>query len=157
MIREIFFGKGAVCAEILASLPDWFGIPESNAAYKRDVEQLPMFVAEDDGHAQGFIALKRHSPFAFEIHVMGVRPERHRTGVGRELVARAEARAREDGARFLTVKTLSSVHPDPGYAKTRAFYAAMGFVPIEEFGTLWNPDNPAVMMLKVLSSTSEVR
>jgi GNAT superfamily N-acetyltransferase len=150
MIREAFCSKGAICAEILASLPDWFGIPESNAAYKRDVEVLPMFVAEDAGRPQGFITLKRHTPFAFEIHVLGVRPELHRKGFGRALVARAEILVREKGARFLTVKTLSASHPDPGYAKTRAFYLAMGFVPIEEFGTLWSPDNPAVMMLKVL-------
>jgi GNAT superfamily N-acetyltransferase len=150
MIREVASGKSAICAEILASLPSWFGIPESNAAYKRDVEFLPMFAAEEDGRAQGFIALKRHTPYAFEIHVLGVRPELHRKGFGRALVARAEALVREKGARFLTVKTLAASHPDPGYAKTRAFYAAMGFVPIEEFGTLWNPDNPAVMMLKVL-------
>jgi GNAT superfamily N-acetyltransferase len=150
MIREASSGKGAICAEILASLPDWFGLPESNAAYKRDVEVLPMFVAEDTGRPQGFITLKQHTPFAFEIHVLGVRPELHRKGFGRALVARAEILVREKGARFLTVKTLSASHPDPGYAKTRAFYLAMGFVPIEEFGTLWNPDNPAVMMLKVL-------
>jgi len=150
MIREILSGKGAICAEILASLPDWFGIPESNAAYKRDVESLPTFVAEADGRVRGFIALKRQTPYAFEIHVLGVRPELHRRGLGRALVARGELLARENGARFLTVKTLSESHPDPGYAKTRAFYAAIGFVPIEEFGTLWNPDNPAVMLLKVL-------
>src|SRR5215472_13634173 len=103
MIREVFSDKGAICAEILASLPDWFGIPASNAAYKRDVEALPMFVAQDGGHVQGFIALKQQTPFAFEIHVMGVRPDRHRTGLGRALVARAESLVREKGVRFLTV------------------------------------------------------
>ena len=151
MIREVFSDKGAICAEILVSLPTWFGIPESNATYKRDVEFLPMFVAEEGGRFQGFIALKRHTPHAFEIHVLGVRPELHRKGIGQALVARGESLVRDSGARFLTVKTLSASHPDPGYAKTRAFYAAMGYVPIEEFATLWNPDNPAVMMLKVLS------
>src|SRR5215469_14060932 len=136
MIREAISGKGAICAEILGSLPTWFGIPESNATYKRDVEFLPMFVAEEDGRVQGFIALKRHTPHAFEIHVLGVRPELHRMGIGRTLVVRGESFAREGGARFLTVKTLSASHPDVGYAKTRAFYAATGFVPIEECGAL---------------------
>ena len=151
MIHEIFADKGAVCAEILATLPDWFGIPASNATYKRDVESLPVFVAKESDRVLGFVAVKQNTPFACEIHVLGVRPELHRRGLGRELVAHCECRAREMGARFLTVKTLSSSHPDPGYAKTRAFYEAMGFVPIEEFGTLWNPDNPALMMLKVLA------
>src|SRR3982074_83790 len=136
MSREASFDKRAICAEILASLPSWFGIPDSNAAYRRDVESLPMFVAEDERRAQGFLALKRHTAHAFEIHVMGVRPELHRKGLGRALVARAEAHARENRAQFLTVKTLSSSHPDLGYARTRAFYEAMGFLPIEEFGSL---------------------
>ena len=150
MIREIHSCTGAVCAEILASLPHWFGIPESNAAYKRDVESLPMFVAEDNGRVQGFIALKQHTPHAIEIRVMGVRPERHRGGFGRGLVARAEAYARERAARFLTVKTRSPSAPDEGYAKTRAFYEAVGFLPVEEFPTLWNPQNPALMLVKVV-------
>jgi GNAT superfamily N-acetyltransferase len=151
MIREVSSDKGAICAEILAALPSWFGIPESNAAYKRDVESLPMFVYEDDGRARGFIALKRNTAHAYEIHVLGVRPEHHRNGLGRALVIRAEAHARENGAQFLTVKTLSAAHPDAGYAKTRAFYAALGFLPIEEFGTLWSADNPALMLLKPLT------
>ena len=151
MIHEVSSGKGATCAEILASLPHWFGIPESNAAYKRDVESLPTFVAEDNGRVQGFIALKQHTPFAFEIHVMGVRLEKHRNGFGRALVERAEQYARTRGARFLTVKTRSPSRPDPGYLKTLAFYEAVGFLPIEEFPTLWDPENPALMLIKSLA------
>jgi GNAT superfamily N-acetyltransferase len=151
MIIEVPSNKGAICAEILATLPLWFGLPESNAAYKRDVEHLPMFAAVENNRVLGFLALKVHTPHAVEIHVMGVRPERHRKGLGRALVTRAEAWVRAEGARFFTVKTLSSTDPDPGYAKTRAFYASMGFVEIEEFGTLWNPENPAVMLAKYLA------
>ena len=150
MIVEVTSSKGTICAEILATLPHWFGIPESNAAYKRDVEHTPMFAAVEDSRVLGFLALKVHTPHAVEIHVMGVRPEHHRSGLGRALVTRAEEWVRARGARFFTVKTLSSTDPDPGYAKTRAFYASMGFVEIEEFGTLWNPDNPAVMLAKYL-------
>ena len=151
MITEVTSGKGAICAEILATMPHWFGLPESNAAYIRDVETMPMFAAIEEERVLGFLALKVHTPHAVEIHVMGVRPEHHRGGLGRALVARAEEWVRAQGARFFTVKTLSSIDPDPGYTKTRAFYAAMGFVPIEEFGTLWNPDNPAVMLAKYLA------
>jgi GNAT superfamily N-acetyltransferase len=150
MIREVNSNKGAICAEILASLPNWFGMPESNAAYVRNVEALPMFAAENNGVVEGFIALKRMTSFAFEIHVLGVHPELHRKGVGRALLLRAEEYVRATGVRYLTVKTLSASDPDPGYARTRAYYEAMGFLPIEEFGTLWNPENPAVMMLKIV-------
>jgi GNAT superfamily N-acetyltransferase len=149
-IVEVTAAKGALCAEILAGLPTWFGMPQSNAAYIRAVEAMPMWAALEDGVPMGFLALGRPTPHAFEIHVMGVRPERHRSGAGRALVARAEEYARGHGARFLTVKTLSSRDSDPGYAKTRAFYEAMGFVAIDEFPELWSPENPAMLMLKVL-------
>lgn len=151
MITEVTSGKRAVCADILKSLPQWFGIPESNAAYERAVETLPMFGAVKDGAVIGFLALEKKAPQAFEIHVMGVRPEHHRHGIGAALVTRAEVFAREDGARVLTVKTLSPSHPDPNYRKTRAFYEKMGFIPLEEFPTLWNPENPALMLAKFLA------
>jgi GNAT superfamily N-acetyltransferase len=150
-IVEVTSGKGALCAAILKTLPDWFGIPDANAAYERAVETMPMFAAFEDERALGFLALKRHTPHAAEIHVMGVRPEHHRAGLGRALVARAERYVLAIGARFLTVKTLSPKHPDPGYAKTRAFYAAAGFLALEEFPDLWDPENPSLMLIKVLN------
>lgn len=149
-IIEVTAAKGALCAEILATLPDWFGIPESNAAYIRDVEAMPMFAALADGAPQGFLALNRHTPHAFEVHVMGVKPAYHRHGLGRALTQAAAAHAKGQGARILSVKTLSPSHPDEGYARTRAFYEGMGFFPIEEFPALWNPENPALMMIKLL-------
>jgi GNAT superfamily N-acetyltransferase len=149
-VIEVTQNKGAVCAEILSTLPHWFGIPASNAAYIRDSETMPMFAAFDGAEPLGFIVLGRPTPSAVEIHVLGVRPERHRSGIGRALVDRAETFARAAGVPFLTVKTLSSRDPDEGYAKTRAFYTGMGFLPVDELPELWSPDNPAVIMLKVL-------
>jgi len=40
--------------------------------------------------------------------------------------------------------------PDPGYARTRAFYAAMGFEPLEEIVQVWGPDNPCLLLVKRL-------
>jgi ribosomal protein S18 acetylase RimI-like enzyme len=149
-IVEVSSGKGGICAAILATLPTWFGIESSNAAYVRDVETMPMFAAFDGKEAVGFLALKQHSPDVFENYVLGVRPQFHRSGLGRALMTRAEDYARSHAARLLTVKTLSHSHPDPGYALTRKFYQAMGFFPVEEFPTLWNPENPCLMMAKIL-------
>jgi GNAT superfamily N-acetyltransferase len=151
MIIEVTSNKGVICAEILATIPQWFGLPESNAAYKRDVERMAMFAAIEDERALGFLALNQHTPHAVEIHVMGVRPEHHRSGLGRALVVRAEDWVRARGARFFTVKTRSLSAPDPNYAKTHRFYEAMGFLPIEEFPTLWDPQNPALMLAKYLA------
>ena len=65
--------------------------------------------------------------------------------VGSALLAAAEGWLRTQGVRFLTVKTLSATHPDPGYAATRAFYAATGFVPLLELPDLWDPGNPCLI------------
>jgi catechol 2,3-dioxygenase-like lactoylglutathione lyase family enzyme len=45
---------------------------------------------------------------------------------------------------------LSDRRPDEGYAKTRAFYRACGFRPLEEFPDLWDAQNPALQMIKSL-------
>jgi GNAT superfamily N-acetyltransferase len=149
-IVEVSSGKGAICEAILATLPDWFGVASANAAYARDVERMAMFAAFDGEEPIGFLALHQHSPEVFENHVLGVRPQCHRRGIGRALMTRAEAYARGRGARLVTVKTLAPSHPDPGYALTRAFYRAMGFFPVEEFPTLWNPENPCLFLAKIL-------
>jgi hypothetical protein len=54
--------------------------------------------------------------------------------------------------KFLTVKPLAASHPDPFYAKTRARYEAIGFVPLKVFPTLWDPGNPCRLMVKALDS-----
>jgi XTP/dITP diphosphohydrolase len=53
--------------------------------------------------------------------------------------------------RHLTVKTLAPEAGDLHYARTHRFYAAQGFLPVETFPTLWNPENPCLMLGKTLS------
>lgn len=142
--------QGSVCEAILRALPEWFGIEASLVQYIRDVDELPTFVAWEDGRAVGFVTVKQHFPQAAELHVLGVLPEMHHRGVGRALLARAEAYLRAQGVEYLQVKTLSASHPDPSYAKTRGFYEAMGFRPLEEFKTLWDEANPCLVMVKKL-------
>jgi GNAT superfamily N-acetyltransferase len=169
IVRGPLEGQGAACNAVLHALPDWFGIEESIVHYVDDVDGLPAFVALEDvfggateprdvaGRVDGagerivrLLALARHSPEAAEIHVMGVLRERQRAGVGRILLAAAEDWLRDEGVRYLSVKTLSAAHPDPNYAATRAFYAAMGFVPLMELPGLWDPGNPCLVMVKAL-------
>jgi len=54
------------------------------------------------------------------------------------------------GRIYLTVKTLDESREDEGYARTRRFYYAMGFQPLEVFPMLWDADNPCLCMLKYL-------
>ena len=165
-VRGPLSGQGAACEAVLRALPDWFGIEESIREYVRDVEKLPTFVAEEvvgdaggdaatvaaeaGGAVVGLLAVASHSAVAAEIQVIGVLADRHRGGIGRALLAAAEGWLRERGVRYLTVKTLSSTDPDPGYAGTRAFYEATGFVPLMELPTLWGAGNPCLVMLKTL-------
>jgi ribosomal protein S18 acetylase RimI-like enzyme len=143
-------GGGAVCAEILATVPHWFGIADANRAYREVAERSPTLVASDGGEPAGFVTVVRHSPHAAELHVMAVRPELHRHGIGRALVTRAEERLRSDDVEYLQVKTLSATAGDAGYLKTLAFYQALGFRVLEEMPTLWDADNPAVLLVKRL-------
>ncbi len=47
------------------------------------------------------------------------------------------------------MKTLGPSHPDEGYAATRCFYAALGYLELEELTDLW-PGNPTTIMVKSL-------
>jgi GNAT superfamily N-acetyltransferase len=142
------------CAALIDALPDWFGIPESNAAYVRDLSALPSWVALLDAELVGAVTLKEHLPESFEVHLLAVRPEHHRRGIGRALLERVESEARARGGRWLHVKTLAPSHPDPFYARTRAFYAAMGFRPLFETTAFWGPENPALVLVKLLAPGS---
>ncbi len=140
----------AGCRDLIDALPDWFGLPEANAAYLRNLELLPSWLAIDDGKVAGAITLETHFPESFEIHFMAVHPDYHRQGIGRQLVALLEDEVRQRNGRWLHVKTLAPSHPDPFYARTRAFYLALGFEPLFESDALWGSENPAVILVKML-------
>jgi len=138
------------CEALIAALPGWFGIPESNARFLRDLPAKPSWVALLGTLLVGAVTMERHSPCSFEISFLAVRPEHHRRGIGRALVRHVEAEARAEGGRFLHVKTLGPSHPDPGYARTRAFYEALGFHPLFESATVWGAGNPALISVKTI-------
>lgn len=144
--------QAAVCEPILRSLPEWFGIEQATRQYIKDINGLPTFVALVDGQTVGFLTLKQHSTYAAEIHVMGVRPHMHRSGIGQLLIDKAEEYLEQQGIEYLQVKTLSSTHPDKNYARTRKFYLAVGFRPLEEFLDLWGKENPCLQMIKALQA-----
>lgn len=148
-------GQSAVCEPILRSLPEWFGIEAALQDYLRDIDTLPTLLACKGADVLGFLTLKQHSPWAAELYVMGVLPQAHRQGIGRALVIHAAALLRQQGIEFFQVKTLAPSHPDPGYTRTRAFYAALGFRPLEILPLLWDADNPCLIMVKYLQAASE--
>ncbi len=154
-IRAATENKASIVQGILSDLPKWFGIPASIAAYAQEVEVLPMLACvAPDGMAIGFLSLKPTSEFAVEVYVMGIKESWHRMGIGRALITAAKEHAARKGARFLTLKTIAASKPDENYAATRAFYESVGFLPVEEFPTLWGSSNPCLFMIQLLDPTA---
>jgi ribosomal protein S18 acetylase RimI-like enzyme len=149
-IEGPFLKQSSVCVPILRTLPDWFGIEAAILDYEREIELLPTFLAHADGSVSGFLSSKLHNPYSAEIYVMAVRPDTHRSGIGRALVATAETHARKQGVEYMQVKTLGPSRPNKDYACTRAFYEAVGYRPLEEFARIWDEDNPCLIMIKKL-------
>jgi XTP/dITP diphosphohydrolase len=151
-IDEARHDRSAICADILRTLPDWFGIEAAREQYAREAADRPMLVARNGTEIVGFLTMTRHAPGAWEIHAMGIRPDRHRQGIGRLLLAAAEARLQQQRAEFLSVKTLSARCDYEPYERTRRFYRAMGFRPLMELPTLWSPEDPCLVMVKPLAA-----
>lgn len=152
-LRVQTVGSGAICGRILEALPEWFGIPESVAAHVAASDRLPTVIASVGERDVGILTWDVRTPFAAEVYVMGVLPDLHRQGVGRQLLDDVENSLAGDGIEFLQVKTLSSSKPDKGCERTRAFYFSCGFRPLEELPHLWDSENPALQMIKGIAST----
>jgi len=147
MVREVEepAQRSRLCERVLRDLPEWFGIEDATASYIRDVAELPTLAVDEDG----FLSLKLHNPRAAEVYVMGVLRARHGQGLGTALLRAAEDYLRARGFEYLQVKTLGPSDPDEGYARTRSFYLARGFVPLEEIHGLWE-HNPCLLLVKRL-------
>lgn len=162
-------GRSDVAHDILAELPEWFGLEKYTSEYVEAADSYTNYVAASadkvlarfrppsDGEpelklpdALGILLLRQRFPTSAEVHLLAVRRAHHRAGIGRTLLGQVEADLRARGVRLLSVKTLGPSRPDPdGYDQTRAFYEACGFLPVEEFPDLW-PNDPCLLMVKVL-------
>ena len=140
--------NSAICNDILRSLPDWFGIEESIVEYVAGVADKPFYAVYDSDTPVGFVSIKVHNQYTAEIYVMGIKESHHGQGLGRKLVEYCEDFCRMGGMEFLTVKTLDASREDAFYERTRKFYLAMGFKPLEVFPTLWDEANPCLFMAK---------
>ena len=138
-------------ARLLASVPEWFGCEEANAAYVVDARGLETWTVRDaTGAVVGVTLVTRHFPHVAEVYLMVVERAYHGRGVGSTMLKAIERDARDGGVRLLEVKTLGPSHPDPGYARTRRFYEKMGFLALEETD-LWGEDTPCLIMVKPLA------
>jgi GNAT superfamily N-acetyltransferase len=143
-------GAGETCRQVLAALPHWFGIPASVDDYVAAAAANPTVVATLSGRDVGILTLVTHTPYAAEVYVMGVLPDHHRHGIGAAMLEEAESWLAQNDIEYVQVKTLSPRREDEKYARTRAFYMAQGFRPLEEFPELWDAENPALQMIKTI-------
>lgn len=138
---------GAECASILAELPEWFGIPQSNADYAEAAERERAWVAQEARETLGVMVLMDHGFAAIDVHLLAVRRRSHRQGVGKALIGKALAVTRALGKPYLTVKTQGPSAGYESYDRTRRFYEAVGFQGLEEFTEIWGPENPCLIMI----------
>lgn len=137
-------------ANLLASVPEWFGQPEANEEYIQAAKTKETWSVRDDaGRVIGVTLIDRHFPHAAEIHLMVVERDAQGRGVGTAMIKAIEADARARAVRLLEVKTLGASHPDAGYARTRHFYERCGFLALEET-EIWGESTPCLIMVKAL-------
>ena len=153
MIRRLAPADAKAGDAIVLTLPYHFGDEEGRAECARAVRRQDGLVAVDDGEVAGFLTFTRHDPRSAEITWMAVRADCRRRGIGRALVEWAVDDLGRDGVELLSVLTVAESEPDwretDNYADTRAFYRALGFVPLRELA-LESWDERAVILVRPL-------
>jgi predicted N-acetyltransferase YhbS len=151
VIRALALADAEACDRIVLTLPYHFGDEGGRAECARAVRTQEGLVAVEEDEVVGFVTLKRHDSRSAEITWMAVRADRRRRGIGRALVERAVDDLAHDGVTILSVLTVAESEPDEretdNYADTRAFYGALGFVPLRELA-LESWDERAVMLVR---------
>lgn len=152
-VRALELADAPACDAIVESLPYHFGNAEGRAHCAAAVRAERGLVAVDSDRVLGFVTWVPRFDAAAEVTWMAVRADQRRRGVGRMLLDELVGRLRSDGKRLLVVLTVSpngdEDGPADGYAATRAFYSAMGFVLARELPREWDDDR-AVMMVRPL-------
>jgi predicted N-acetyltransferase YhbS len=154
VIRPLAPADAEACDAVILTLPYHFGNEHGQTECARAVRTQDGLVAVDEGEVVGFLTLERHDPRSAEITWMAVRADRRRHGIGRGLIQRAVDDLARDGVEFLSVLTLAESEPEEretdNYADTRAFYRALGFVPLRELA-LEEWDDRAVILVRPVS------
>ncbi|TLF37747.1 GNAT family N-acetyltransferase [Lacticaseibacillus zeae] len=140
--------KQNIVRDVLADLPEWFGLPESTKSYVTEAAKLPLWAAYYHGHAIGFIDYFQTSIASGEINCMGIKKQFHHQGIGTRLERALESYAKNH-AHYLQVKTVDEGHY-PEYDQTIRFYESVGFERLEVFPKLWDSWNPCLVLVKKL-------
>jgi GNAT superfamily N-acetyltransferase len=130
--------------KIARALSEWF-TPTGVEHMTIDFHFQKGLVAETEGMVAGFLFYFSHEGI-LHISWIAVGKELHHKGVGRALIEGVEEMAKAFGVHEIRVETLGdSVEYEP-YARTRAFYRALGFFDFQR--TMQdNPECPELLVL----------
>jgi GNAT superfamily N-acetyltransferase len=144
----------------LTTATGFFTAEEAAIAQELAEEQLTrgaasgyhFLLAEEAGELLGFVCF---GPIpctrgAYDLYWIVVRPDRQGGGLGRLLLAAAEARMAATGGLRVYIDTSSR----PQYAPTRAFYRACGFDQEALLADFYDHGDGKVIFCKVLDPTS---
>ena len=133
-------------SSMVQQLPDWFN-KEARRNIKIDLEFHQGFIAEDTaGEAIGFLTFYVYEAVGV-IGWLGVLSDKHRTGVGTELLTAFEDEMKKNGIHLIQVYTLSDSVDYPPYEGTRKFYFKNKFIEYRRVQTT-NPECPEELYLR---------
>ena len=133
--------KMNIARAVLENLTDWFGNHAAREGHIRESAGKIFLCACCDENPVGFLYLKETGKHTAEIAVMGVLPEFHRRGMGRNLLQAAKEICHKKGYHFMQVKTVKmGVYEE--YDCTNRFYQAMEFQEFEVIPDFWDEANP---------------
>ncbi|HMK11484.1 MAG TPA: GNAT family N-acetyltransferase [Acidimicrobiales bacterium] len=143
IIRPLHADDAEACGEIIAGLPDFFGLESGIVACAEAVRTEPGYVAVDEGAVVGFLTVERPFAQCAEISWMAVERAHRGAGIGTALVDALVADETGNGTRVLLVMTSGDAEE---YVPTRAFYVARGFLPAKTFPGWWEGDLPLLLV-----------
>ena len=150
-IRELTEHDAEACEAVIRSLPYFFGKADGIANCAEAVRSQRGLVAVDRGGVVGFLTYESQFPASAEITWMAVHRDFRRTGVGRRLLREVLLTPDATGWRMVFVITLGPSSREDnvvdGYAGTRAFYEAFGFVPLTEVDA-WGTGSPGLILAR---------
>ena len=156
-IRQVRPGSlddAAVCADIVAGLPEFFTRDVIDKV-RTDVTANDPWVSVEDGAVAGFAVVRRRRSTVAEILWAAVSAARRNQGIGTALIEHVLNELRGDGVQLVEVKTLDPAARYAPYAATYGFWTARGFVHVDTIDPLpgWEPGNPCAVLIAALAPT----